>query len=486
MLATLFRKSCRLRQRVACAGIMRYLTTQEVSAALRPFYFSVHPDLFGQFPNERAVNEDSLKQLSEYVMSLQVSGKARPIQLTFFVRQQDSVTESFSGMMKEVRVELREQSLRAMVVTLLQSCGLSLDYVRSIPVSPAETRPFRPIHWHPSYYQATGRADPNRRVHRPRPQLMLRTWLQLNMAQSRQKREGVRGVEEDIGRLCELLHKALGLKEIRWDSVWGVAHFRGCLKSFLRLYAQHPKLVSSALKGRSLLFSSATGVTRLGEIVLSSEDVPTSWMRLLASVGSYDSVLERLPYMEKKLSELLNNICIVRQKKTYSHVMAEDYELLLNKLLNSLRRCQDHVSRTFGHTDLSELQMVVDGENAPMTLTTTGMFLIPASLPGTLVVDFIQANRQKALAVSAQMDSCLKEEAESIERCVATLELLELSKDETVTPQQMALCCDRLTREYWRFCVSLNQSRLHVSHYYTVKQDGQICIPWDWVGEEEP
>jgi len=46
------RRSCRVRC-VACIGVSRYLTTQEVSAALRPFYFIVHPDLFGQFPNER-------------------------------------------------------------------------------------------------------------------------------------------------------------------------------------------------------------------------------------------------------------------------------------------------------------------------------------------------------------------------------------------------------------------------------------------------
>lgn len=31
----------------------RTLTSSEVSTALRPFYFNVHPDLFGQFPNER-------------------------------------------------------------------------------------------------------------------------------------------------------------------------------------------------------------------------------------------------------------------------------------------------------------------------------------------------------------------------------------------------------------------------------------------------
>lgn len=32
---------------------MRFLSSGEVSTALRPFYFSVHPDLFGKHPNER-------------------------------------------------------------------------------------------------------------------------------------------------------------------------------------------------------------------------------------------------------------------------------------------------------------------------------------------------------------------------------------------------------------------------------------------------
>jgi hypothetical protein len=132
--------------------------------------------------------------------------------------------------------------------------------------------------------------------------------------------------------------------------------------------------------------------------------------QLLASVGAYNAVLERLPFMENKLSQLLNGIRIVRQERQHSHVsrvsqcsvrldyivfamdtprrkktevclallpvlyvqkrcnkntlcfqvMADDYEVLLNKLLNSLRRCQEYVTQTFGHADLSDLEIVVD------------------------------------------------------------------------------------------------------------------------------
>ena len=47
--------------------IRRRLTSAQVSTALRPFYFLVHPDLFGRWPQEQAVNEASLKQLKSYL-----------------------------------------------------------------------------------------------------------------------------------------------------------------------------------------------------------------------------------------------------------------------------------------------------------------------------------------------------------------------------------------------------------------------------------
>lgn len=31
----------------------RFISSQDVATALRPFYFVVHPDLFGQFPEQR-------------------------------------------------------------------------------------------------------------------------------------------------------------------------------------------------------------------------------------------------------------------------------------------------------------------------------------------------------------------------------------------------------------------------------------------------
>ena len=68
---------------------------------------------------------------------------------------------------------------------------------------------------------------------------------------------------------------------------------------------------------------------------------------------------------------------------------------------------------------------------------------------------------------------------------MAELEVSELVKDESVTPAQMISCCKRLVEDYWRLGVTLDNSRIYISSYYSVMQDGRICIPWNWTGEDD-
>ena len=63
--------------------------------------------------------------------------------------------------------------------------------------------------------------------------------------------------------------------------------------------------------------------------------------------------------MENELSSLLNNMRIMRREKR-EFVMAQTYEVLLNKMLNSLRRSQSLVEHMLGSQDLSNLVLVVE------------------------------------------------------------------------------------------------------------------------------
>ncbi|XP_041375957.1 T-cell activation inhibitor, mitochondrial-like [Gigantopelta aegis] len=474
----------RLRYRIVYT-IVRSLSTQETANALRPFYFIVHPDLFGQFPRERNVNEESLKKLHEYLSSLQKTGSARPTNVLFYVRPQDESKDELkkSRNLKSVNIALSSRNLKTTVQNILSTCGLPVDYLKSIPEKATKTGALKqPIKWHPSFYAATGIKNPEEATHQEII-LTFRSWLRRNIDESRLRTTAVKDIQDDIIRICDSLTSSIGLADIRWDSVWWSAHFRGCLKGFYRMYKEHPDRIGAVLRGRTLVFSNNSGVSLHGEIVLSIEDVPTHWMKLLMNVRAYDAVLERLPYMEKKLSELLNDIQIVRRKRHHHIMMAEEYELLLNKLLNSLRRCQDIAKTNLFEEDLSHLELVVEGESGPLALSSTGQFLVPASIPGSLVIDCIAKHKDQAHLILREILGSLQNEEVVVQRCLEDLQLSSLTKDENITPQQMVRCCQKLSHEAWMFEAWLTNTRLRVSHYYSVMQDGEICIPWDWVGD---
>ena len=53
----------------------------------RPFYFLVHPDLFGKHPEAQAENEKSMKTLKNYVDTLVIENKVpNPKDVSFYIK----------------------------------------------------------------------------------------------------------------------------------------------------------------------------------------------------------------------------------------------------------------------------------------------------------------------------------------------------------------------------------------------------------------
>lgn len=61
--------------------------------------------------------------------------------------------------------------------------------------------------------------------------------------------------------------------------------------------------------------------------------------------------------------------------------------------------------------------------------------------------------------------------------CVQGLSLMSLSKDPSIASSQMILCCQRLAEQPRPHMRGLH---ICVSRFFSVMQDGELCIPWDW------
>lgn len=118
----------------------RRVISTELAAALRPFYFAVHPDLFEQHPVQRAVNEESLKQLNAHIEILnnnrqnsiyQAAQKTQKT-LQFYIRTGNATESRDHFKLITLKLDDRIKDPRTIVERLLELCNLSTEYVRKL------------------------------------------------------------------------------------------------------------------------------------------------------------------------------------------------------------------------------------------------------------------------------------------------------------------------------------------------------------------
>ncbi|XP_077983328.1 T-cell activation inhibitor, mitochondrial-like [Glandiceps talaboti] len=485
---------------------LRFLTTAEASTALRPFYFAVHPDFFGQHPKERAVNETSLKKLNSYLEEC-LCGRhdVEPTTLTFYLRNNHNSVEivpktSVRTVNKNhlaVTFTLESSDVRTTVQKILKSCKIPTEYIKSIPNKGAFPRP---IIWDPTYYYYTGQEPPADAFYsqsRAKPQT-LRYWMQRNFKDIHKKLKTNKPLEVETNELSEELREELGLVDIVWHCGWGLSAFRACLMSFSRLCEQHRQDME-ILRGRSLIFSSGTGVSRNGSIVLSSGDVHHHWLMLLGSFSTFNAILAELPKLEQAVSSQLGDIQIIR-RESERIMLAEDYRNLLSRLLRSIvdyyrrKRLSAEVSEysdmDYGDVGdgpdkppsgmLKDLEMLVECDAGDVRLLSNGQFHVPASYPPVLLLEYMLSRQHKARLNCTEF-ARYKEEMKVIMRCCQEEhDLAKLTKDNAVSTQQMSECCQRLIDNPYESGVSLRGLNIKISQFYSLSEDGEICIPWDW------
>ncbi|CAH1778707.1 unnamed protein product [Owenia fusiformis] len=451
------------------------LTAQETQVALRPFYFAVHPDLFGQFPVERKVNEESLKKLSEHIQTIQTGGHTRQNTIAFYFR---NIKQKNSGIFQRVEIKLKAD-LRETIVELLRMCGLSLEFIDSIQRNGNKSRIPRQMfgtsqwirEWEKQFHQED--AKENTKSH-------LGSWLQRNVPRAKENAINNQPIRKETEKLKRMLIEELGLIDIVWDSDWRYCHFIACLKSFYRLLAEQP-VTMKALRGRCLIFTQVTGVSIHGNVLLGKEEVPHNWFKMITNIKQFRDIIEVIPTYEEMLSSYLNNVEI-KQHSSDPHALL--YLKQLQTLVGSLKKHHYDGDDPKLLGDWSYLQLVVESGAGPLSLSPSGQFSVPTSCPASLVIAFLMQNRNTAQERIHKQKLLNIEEKSIIEQCVYELELHSLKKENNISSADMIYCCRRLHKLYMSEMASnvqlLQGANINVSTYYAVQQDGTLTVPWNW------
>uniref|UniRef100_A0A3Q3NC88 T cell activation inhibitor, mitochondrial n=1 Tax=Labrus bergylta TaxID=56723 RepID=A0A3Q3NC88_9LABR len=313
----------------------------------------------------------------------------------------------------------------------------------------------KPIRWDKSYYSFTGFRDPEQELQQARRvEPTLSFWLRKNEPEATKKYSASLPRRDELSRLKEELCHRFHLSDIRWQRSWGVAHRCSQLQSLSRLSQQNPEALIN-LQGHDVMFADQSGMNASGHVMLGTMDVHHQWTKLFEQLPSYRALQQQTDWLKERISLLVGGTQVVHKERLGPVQLIADHYSTLSTFHKSLLTGPLRLHPR----SLQGLTMQLENDRSKPSLHEMGHFLIPTNCDPPKLQVFLQSH-----------ESMLK-------LCLHTLSLRSLSKEPSVSSSQMIACCQRLAEQPSPLLQGLH---LCVSHFFSVMQDGDLCIPWDW------
>lgn len=302
------------------------------------------------------------------------------------------------------------------------------------------------------------------------------SWLDNNGESAATKLNNSLPLRKELDRLKFELSDLLQLSDIRWQRGWGIAHRCSQLHSLGRLAQQNLELLQNA-KGCTILFTDHSGMSAVGHVMLGTTDVHHHWTKVFERLPSYFDLQRRLMALEDQISSLLGGIQVVYIEELQPVLTLEEYYSLLNVFYNQLLKTRV----PFHPQSLRGLQMILNSDRYAPSLHDLGHFNIPALCDPASLRWFMRTKAQQARENMKRKEELKVIEKELIHASTKKFSLEKLYKEPSISSKQMVDCCKRLLEQSLPY---LHGMHLCVSRFYSVMQDGDLCIPWNWKNGE--
>lgn len=229
-----------------------------------------------KFPEQRAINENSLQTLSAHLETLQrrnLYPNSSPPSLPFYLRNKEK-----SNPFRLVKVPLhKERDTKTFVMQILKTCDLDTSYVEKLklPDLPSTLRNSSHFKNAPGVKYTVDDNDGQFseefdlfqfKVRKAKEDETLEKFIKKNMDLAQIRAMALEAMREEVQKLKVDLEKKLHLKEIVYSCGWNIEHFQGCLRSLEKLYKLYPDDMGH-IKSKTVIFSQFTGVSMEGEVV---------------------------------------------------------------------------------------------------------------------------------------------------------------------------------------------------------------------------
>lgn len=410
------------------------------------------------------------------------------MKLTFYIRDtkdgEDVQPDLLVSGFRSVSFTLQSHDVLSTVVNVLKSCSLPVEHMKGLGENTGSSKGsspdggggvafYRPIKWDKSYYTFTGFTDPEQELQQAkRVEPTLSLWLRNNEPEATKKHKASLPRRDELSRLKTELCHMFDLEDIRWQRSWGVSHRCCQLQSLSRLSQQSPEALIN-LQGHTVVFADESGMNALGHVMLGTMDVHHQWLKLIERLPSFRSLQLQSEWLKERISLLLGGTQVLHSDKLGPVQPISEHYGSLNTFHKSLlsRRLRLHPR------SLQGLSMMLHNDRSGPSLHEMGHFIIPTHCDPPKLQAFLQSHAPEARQRTQRRKQLKAEEAAAVKRCLHSLSLRTLTKEPSVSSLQMTECCRRLVEHRSPL---LQGFHVCVSSYYSVLQDGDLCVPWDW------
>ncbi|EYC20558.1 hypothetical protein Y032_0021g276 [Ancylostoma ceylanicum] len=459
----------------------RGVSLHDVSIALRPFYFAVHPDRFARNPRVRKQNEKSLQVFNGYLNDLfPVSNTIRPTDVRF------SILNKENNDLQDIDITLSGTDPMRIVRHALESCKLSTD---NIPVQSFRSTPS----WAPSgstqFAQGINVSNidqdllkiylrKKKRDH-PRNDLgsMLRTSRDDALRKSKEAELTRLTLKDDI----DDIKWRTGAKDVVWQMDWAESHMRRCLGNLSRLLDQAtPKIkdtVIHALYKNVLRFGRGSFVCCDGSIQLGADNVPEQWEQVCLEASVRRSQLPQLREAAADLRQLLGGaVVIIPHHKGLAQTLQQIQSLGIR-----LRNKEELLQELAKHGQDTMVEVVTSYDE--LAVGQDGRLLIPCNVDVASLCAFLKDSAEASRSVNKTMLQYMTElEVDRLD-CERHLGLSSLEWELGMRPDEVLQCVRRLrevddeTRQNLRGL----GIKLSFNPNVFVMSDGRISVPLNWI-----
>ncbi len=474
--------------------LTRHVTSNEVTNAMRPFFFLTHPDLFGNFPEHSKINENAMKTLTQHLNDIAEDNNANRNAgktLVFYARNSTKGVIKSEEEIRKVIITL-DKTARQTVLSALKSVKLPTDYIDKIPKKQKNTKMIDMmrdevvseldlIRRYDEYFMKKTRVHDRPNPPNNDPETPLVVWLAENVDKAR---KNVKKVEPDLLRIVKINN------DLRWNHgveevIFGTDRRPDIklmgLRKLQRILRRQPHCAGAAVRGRSVFVHPArSGVTTEGEIVLYMHDVHNSWLASLQRIheGGFDKYVEEKPILEAKLIEALNGIRLTR-RENQPPVLIDDYNDRLKQLLAEIARNGENKPENFLE-DTSHLELVLEAPGGEMFLSPSGQFIVPSDAMAQHLYAMLAKKSAEAVKRLAEYNEAKSIEAELTTATIQALGLISLERNDGVGSVRMVQCCSRLLEAAPIIRHLTHGIQMNIDTHYCCKNEGYLNIPWNF------